>query len=99
MPVAVLDDLDGGNTYFTSAIRFTGCRRRRTLLLGLVSEHGTESDIADALDALGGGIELVVNDDPSPLVGLDTNGLEIEALCHWPSADCDEDDISLELRA
>ena len=68
-----------------------------TLLLSLVSQHGTESDISNTLDALGGSVELVVNDDTSALVHLDTNLVKTKTLSHGSSTDSNEDDIGLDL--
>jgi hypothetical protein len=63
-----------------------------------VRQHGSESHVADALDALDGRVELVVDDDSASLVRLDTDGLEVEALGDGSSANSDEDDVGLDLK-
>jgi hypothetical protein len=70
---------------------------RRTLLLGLMCEHGTERDVSDTLDAFRAGVKLIVDDDPSLLVRLNSDVLQAEILCHWSSSDRHEDDICFEL--
>lgn len=68
-----------------------------TLLLGLVSKHGSESDISDALDALDGGVELGIDDDATLVVDLDADLLKVEALGYWPATDSDENNIGGDL--
>ena len=60
-------------------------------------QHGPERDIADALDTLCASVELVVDDDASALVGLDTDRLEVEALGDGTTTDSDENDVCLKL--
>lgn len=79
--VASLDDLDSSNT----------------LLLGLVGKHGTESGVTNALDTLAGGVVLVVDNDASSLVLLDSDSLEVEAAGDRSSADGDKNNVSVEL--
>ena len=81
VPVAVLDHFHRGDT----------------LLLGLVRQHGTERDVADTLDALGGSVELIVDDDSAALVGFDADLFEAEALGDGTTANGDEDDVGFEL--
>lgn len=69
-----------------------------TFLLSLVGKHGSESHVTNALDVLYRGVELVIDDNAAFVVFLNTNGLEVEALCVRPTADSDEDNICVELK-
>lgn len=60
-------------------------------------QHGAKSDITNALDALGGSVELVVNDDSAALVELDANLVEVETLGDWSTTNSNEDDIGVDL--
>jgi hypothetical protein len=62
-----------------------------------VGKHGTERHIADTLDALGGSVELVINDDSALLVGLDTDLLEAKSLGYWSSTDRNKNDVGFKL--
>lgn len=81
MSVTVLDDLDGSDT----------------LLLGLVGKHGAEGNISDTFDTLNGGVELVVDHNSSPFVGLDTNVLKTKVLGVGSSTDSNEDNVGFKL--
>lgn len=71
------------------------CNDQPTLLLSLVGKHGAESDVADALNTLGAGVKLVINDNPSFLVSFNTYGFEIETLSNGSSTNGDEHNIGL----
>lgn len=71
------------------------CKDPPTFLLSLVGKHGTKSNVADALDTLGAGIKLVINDNPSPLVSFNAYRFEIETCGNGSSTDGDEDNIGL----
>lgn len=70
-----------------------------TLLLGLVGKHGTESDITDSSDTLGRSVELVINNDSSSLVLLDTDCLEVQTFSDRSSTNGDQDGIDVELKS
>lgn len=94
--VSVNDGGDGGvvNVSVTSLDDLDSCN---TLLLGLVGKHGTESGVTDALDTLACGVVLVVNNDASTLVLLDSDSLEVEAAGDGSSADGNKNDIGIQL--
>lgn len=71
------------------------CKDPPTFLLRLVGKHGTKSNVADALDTLGAGIKLVINDNPSPLVSFNAYRFEIETCGNGSSTDGDENNIGL----
>ena len=79
--MTVFDDLDSGDT----------------LLLSLVGKHRSEGDISDRFDTLGGRVQLVVDDNSSSLVGLDTNVLKSETLSNRSSTDGHEHNIGVNL--
>jgi hypothetical protein len=54
-----------------------------------VGEHGSESDITDGSDTLDRSVELIVNDNSSSLVLLNTDVLESETLGDGSSTDSD----------
>ena len=91
-----VDDRGNGVVVDVTVSALEDLDRSDTLLLGLVCQHGSESSISDTLDSLDTGVELVVNDDPSLVVHLDTNILEPEVLGDGSSTDSDEDDVSIE---
>ena len=61
-------------------------------------QHRSESNVTNAFDVLHRGVELIVNDNAAPVVLLNTNGLKVQTLGIWTTADSDKDDISIELR-
>lgn len=71
------------------------CNDQPTLLLSLVGKHGPKSNVADALDTLGAGVKLVINDNPSLLVSFNTNSFEIETLSNGSSTNGDEHNVGL----
>lgn len=71
--VTCLDVFNSGDTCLSVTSNDTLLTSRRTLLLGLVGEHGTKSDISNSSDTFGRSVELVVNDDSSTLVHLDSD--------------------------
>ena len=78
--VASLDVLNGGDS----------------LLLGLVSQHGAESAVTDDTDVGDLGAVLLVDDETTTVVLLDTDALEVQALSVGLAANGDEDDIGIE---
>jgi len=60
-------------------------------------QHGTEGDIPDASDIFDRCCELVVDDDASLAVHLDTNRFQVQTLSVWPTADSNQDYICLKL--
>ena len=72
-------------------------KAERTLFLGLVSQHGSEGNITNALDVLHGCGELVVNDDAALVVLLDTSSLDVEAIGVRSATDGHKDNISVDL--
>jgi hypothetical protein len=104
--VARVDVLDSGDTCVYSPISelsslLASLAETRnlelTFLLGLVSEHGTESDITDALDVLDRSVELRVDDDASLVVNLDANLVQVESLGDRSTANGHQDDVGLDL--
>lgn len=75
--VAVLDELDGSNT----------------LLLGLVGEHGTKSDITNDSNVGLVGAELRVHDDATLVVNLNTDLVKTKASGVGATANGNEQDI------
>lgn len=71
------------------------CKDQPTLLLSLVGKHGAKSDVADALNTLGAGVKLVINDNPSLLVSFNTYRFEIETLSNGSSTNGDEHNVGL----
>jgi hypothetical protein len=71
--------------------------RGDALLLGLVRQHRSECDVADALDVLHGRVELVIDDDTTLVVELHADLVKVKAVGVRAAADGDEDDIGLEL--
>ena len=55
-------------------------------LFRLVSEHRSESDIADTFDVRNADVELVVDHDVPSRINFDANIFEIEAFDIWPAA-------------
>lgn len=78
--VTSLDVLNGGDS----------------LLLGLVSQHGAESAVTDDTDVGDLGAVLLVDDETTTVVLLDTDALEVQALSVGLAANGDEDDIGIE---
>lgn len=70
-----------------------------TFFLGLVSKHGTESDITDALDVVHAGVELVIDNDSALLVYLNTNCFKVESLGHWTATNSNQENVGIELEA
>lgn len=60
-----------------------------------MSKHGTKSNVTDALDTLGAGVKLVINDNPSPLISFNAYRFEIETCGNGSSTNGDEDNIGL----
>jgi len=81
VPVSGLDVLDGSDTFF----------------LCLVGEHGTKGNVTDAFDVLLRSGELIVDDDATSIVELNTCSFEVEAVGVWSSANSDEDDVGFQL--
>jgi hypothetical protein len=79
--VTRLDDFDGGDTFFFS----------------LVGQHGTECSVTDTLDSLDAGVELVVDNDTTSVVELDTDLFQSEVLGDRSSTDGYQDDVGFEL--
>lgn len=70
----------------------------RTFFLSLVCQHGTESDVTDALDVFLAGGELIINDDAALVVDFNSGSFEIETLGVWSATNSDKNDIGFELR-
>jgi hypothetical protein len=67
------------------------------LLLRLVREHRSESDVTNAPDVRHACIELVVDHDPPARVDLDPNLFKTETIDIWSAADGNKDNVCLEL--
>ena len=78
--------------------RFEVFNRGDPLLLCLVGEHRTKGHVTDTLDVLDRGAELVIDDDTTLVVFLDTNGFEVETLRVWTTTDRNQNNIGFELR-
>jgi hypothetical protein len=62
-----------------------------------VCQHRSEGHITDALDVRGGRVELVVDDNTTPLVLFYTNGLEVQSISVRPSSNSNEADVGFDL--
>lgn len=69
-----------------------------TFLLSLVRKHGAEGDVTDTLDVLHGSVELVIDDDPTLVVFLNTNGFEVKTLRVRTTTDRNQHDVGFELK-
>jgi len=69
-----------------------------TLLLGLVGQHGTEGSVTDCTDVGNLGAVLLVDDNTAPLVDLDSNVLQAEAIGIGTTSDGNKDNICIKLR-
>lgn len=80
--VTGLQDFYGGNGLFFSLVR----------------QHGAESGISDTLDTLDAGVELVVNDNSTSVVKLDTDFFQTEVLRDGSSTNRNQNDVGFKLR-
>lgn len=71
--------------------------RGDTLLLGFMRQHGSESHVTDTLDVCNSRVELVIDDDTTFGIELNTNLLEVETLGVWTTADSDENNVCFQL--
>lgn len=98
MSMAVLDDFYSCDPYIMSAkTRFYRCHGQLAFLLGLVCQHGTESDITNTLDTFCTGVELIVNDDSSLFIRLDADLVKSQTFSNGSTTDRDENDICFNL--
>ena len=68
-----------------------------TFLLSLVREHGSEGHVTDTFDVLDRGAELVIDDNATLVVFLDTNSLKVQTLRVWTTTDRNQNDVGFEL--
>lgn len=78
--------------------RFEEFDSSNTFLLSLVGKHGSKCHVTDTLDVLDRGAELIIDDDATLVVFLDTNSLKVETLRIWTTTNCNQDDVGFELR-
>lgn len=92
--VGVHDRGDGGvvNVAVTGGNVLSGSN---SLLLGLVGQHGAESDVTNASDVGLVGSVLLVDDDSALVVLLDTGSLEVQALGVGSSANGNEQNVGI----
>ena len=69
-----------------------------TLLLSLVREHGSKGHITDTFDVLDRGAELVIDNNATLVVFLDTNSLKVKTVRIWTTTDGNQNDVGIELR-
>ena len=77
--VTLGEELDGGNT----------------LLLGLVGEHRSESDVSNGSNVWDLGAELLVDDQAATLIGLETNVIQAKSGGVRSASNGDKDNISI----
>jgi hypothetical protein len=71
--------------------------RSDTLLLSFVRQHGTEGRVSDGTDMGDFGTVLLVNDDATALIGLNTKILEAETSSIGAPSDSDKYYVGVEL--
>ena len=89
MSVSRVNELHSGDSYKfkISYNPATTERERLTLLLSLVREHRTESDISDTFNPLDGSVEFGIDDNSTLVIDLDTNLLQSESIGDRSSTD------------
>lgn len=92
-----VDDSGDGSVVDVSMTSLDDLDSSDTLLLGLVRKHGSESGVTNALDTLAGGVVLVIDNDASALVLLDSDSLEVETAGDGSSTNGNKDDIGIQL--
>lgn len=77
--------------------RLDNFRGSNALILGLVRKHRAKGRVTNALDALAGGVVLVIHNNTAAVVRLDTDSLEVEATGHRATANRKEHAVGLNL--
>ena len=91
---------DGRNTVVVdvTVTRLDVFNSSDAFFLSLVCEHGPKGHVTDTLDVLHRSIELVIDDDPTFVIFLDTNSFQVETLRIWTTTDGNQNDVGFKLR-